>query len=164
MRAWGAGRLAAAAGLWLVVTVAAYLLGNQPRPGLIALMIAAGATVLWLLLDVSGDSETVRWSSPRAVPVRLPGEDPRLALLHRVVVQHLDSRDVGNALHRHLAELADQRLVAHHGVSRRADPDRADAILGPELARVVADASGGPPYPRLSLDQIDLIVSRIEDL
>ncbi len=159
-----ARRLAGTAAVWLVVTVTAYLLGNEPRPGLIALVLAAGSAVLWLLLDVSADSEAVHWRSPRDRPLRPPGEDPRLALLHRVVNQHLDAREVGDTLHQNLVRLADQRLVARHGVSLRADPERAAALLGPDIMRVVEDTTAGAPYPRLTLERIDRVVTRIEDL
>ncbi len=163
MRSWP-GRLALAFAVWLAVTAAAYLLGNQPRPGLLALTVAAAAAVLWLFLDVSGDSETARWLSPRDEPLRPLGEDARLAQLTRVVSQHLDAHQAGDSLHRQLAEVADRTLVARHGVSYRADPDRAAEMLGPELVEVLEVASGRAPAHRLGLDRIDLLVSRIEDL
>jgi hypothetical protein len=159
-----ATRLGAAAGVWLVLTAGAYVLGNQPRPGLIALVVATASALLWLLVDVTADSEAVTWRSPRDRPVRPPGEDPRLALLHRVVAQHVDAREVGDTLHRTLVRLADERLVARHGISLRTDPERAAPLVGPDVMRVVAETSAGPPYPRLTLDQIDRVVSRIEDL
>ena len=78
-----------------------------------------------------------------------------------MVAQHLDAREVGDVLHRHLCELADQRLMAAHGVSWRVDPDRAAPLLGPEL---VALARQDAPYPRMNLQQIDVLLSRIEAL
>lgn len=163
MRAWSA-RLGIAVGVWLAITTVAYVFGSQPRPGLLALMVAAGAAVIWLYVDVTADSETARWLSPRDEPLRPPGEDPRLAQLTRVVAQHLDAREAGVALHRHLAAVADQTLVARHGISHRADPDRAAGLLGPELTEVMEVAAGRAPARRLDLRRIDLIVTRIEDL
>ena len=160
MSSWR-GRVAVAAAAWAVVLAGAYALGDSPRPGLLAIVVGAAAAVLWLVLDVSGDMEPVRWLPHEPSPVRPPGEDQRLALLSRVVSQHLDGREVGDGLYRHLVELTDQRLVMRQGVGIRADPARAAALVGPELAAVVA---ARPPYPRLTLDQIDRIVSRIEDL
>ena len=41
------------------------------------------------------------------------------------------------------------------------DPDRAGPLLGPEL---VALARQSPPYPRMSAQHIDVLLSRIEAL
>ncbi len=160
MRRWTA-RVAVTFALWLVVAVAAWILGNQPRPGLLALYLAVGAGLLWLFLDVSADTETARWPGAREEPVREPGEDPRLGQLRRVVGQHLDAREIGDALHRRLGELADQRLMARHGITRDGDPDRAADLLGDDLVAVI-DAQS--PYPRLSPARISALLQRIEDL
>jgi hypothetical protein len=74
---------------------------------------------------------------------------------HRRLSSALDERN------RQLAELAEHRLVAHHGVSLVADPERAAQILGPELTAVVTQRA---PYPRLSTGRIDVLLKRIEDL
>ena len=155
------GRFAAAFAVWAVVTAVAYWRGNQPRPGLVALFVAAGAGTIWLFLDASVLHGPTRWTTRAHEPYRQPGQDPRLDLLTRVVGQHLDAKEVGGGLHKHLSALADQRLVARYGVSAVADPERAAELMGPELARFVASTR---PYPRLTLDQIDVLVSRIEAL
>jgi hypothetical protein len=154
-------RVALAFGLWLAVALGAWVLGNQPDPGLLALMIGVGAAVVWLYLDVSADAEVSHWPEMTEEPLRPPGEDARLERLHRILTQHQSAHDVGDALHRTLTELADHRLVAHHGVSLLADPERAAAILGPELTSVVTQR---PPYPRLSTDRVDVLLQRIEAL
>ena len=159
-RRWTA-RIALAFALWAVVVVIAHLQGNRPDGLLVGLTVAAFATTLWLFLDAGLQSEAPRWDLHDDDPVRSPGEDPRLALLTRVVAQHLDAREVGDVLHRHLCELADQRLMAAHGVSWRVDPGRAAPLLGPEL---VALARQDAPYPRMTLQQIDVLLSRIEAL
>jgi hypothetical protein len=159
-RMW-ATRIGTALGLWAVVVLVAQVFGNQPDVPLLALLTAAVAATLWLYLDVSTRSETPSWELPDDAPVRPPGEDPRLALLTRVVAGHLDARDVGDALHRHLLQLADRRLVARHGITREADPDRAAALLGPELTAL---AGQRPPHPRLDPRRIDVLLSRIEAL
>jgi hypothetical protein len=154
-------RVALAFGLWLVVAVAAWILGNEPRPGLLALMVAVGAALLWLFLDVSADAEATTWPQLVDEAARPPGEDPGLERLQRLLAQHQSAHEVGDALHRRLTELADQRLVAHHGVSLVADPQRAAGLLGPQLTALVRQR---PPYPRLSPQQIDVLLQRIEDL
>ncbi len=154
-------RVAIAFVLWLVVAAVGGILGNHPRPGLLALTIGVGAAVVWLFLDVSGDAETSSWPGMVEEPVRPPGEDPRLERLNRILLQHETAHEVGDALYRQLAELADQRLVAHHGISLVADPERAAQILGPELTAVVTQHA---PYPRLSTGRIDVLLKRIEEL
>lgn len=154
-------RISAAFATWAVVVVVAHLKGNQPDALLLALTIAAFAATLWLYLDAGTQTEAPSWDRDHDDPVRPPGEDPRLALLSRVVGQHLDSREVGDTLQRHLVELADQRLMAAHGVSWRVDPERAEPLLGPELSAL---ARQHPPYPRMNVQQIDVLLSRIEAL
>jgi hypothetical protein len=159
-RRWLA-RVLAALALWAVVVLAARVFGNQPRVGLLALTVAALATVLWLYLDASIQGDVVVWDRSAHEPIRPPGEDPRLALLVRVVAQHLDARQPTGVLRRHLLDLADHRLMSKHGLSRLADEQRAAGVLGPELTAL---AEQGEPYPRMTLDQIDLLLQRIEAL
>jgi len=147
--------------VWAVLTLGAQAFGNQPRPLLLALGVAAFATTLWLYLDASEQTEVWVWDRAPNDPVREPGEDPRLALLTRVVASHLDAREVGDTLQEHLLDLADHRLVARHGVSWRADPERAEPLLGPELTALAHQRA---PYPRMSLDQIAVLIERIESL
>jgi hypothetical protein len=159
-RRWTA-RVATAFALWTVVVGLAVWKGNHPDALLLGLTFAAAAATLWLYLDAGAVAEAATWDRGDADPVRPPGEDPRLALLTRMVGQHLDARQLGDGLQRHLLDLADQRLMASHGVSWRVDPDRAGPLLGPEL---VALARQRPPYPRMSVQQIDVLLTRIEAL
>lgn len=147
--------------VWLVIAVIAWLAGNHPALGLLALQLALAAAILWLLLDVSGDAEPAIWPSVADTPVRPPGEDVRLSRLHHMVVQHHDAHETSDSLHRELTRLADQRLVGRYGVSLRADPERAAARLDPELAAVVTQRA---PYPRLTDAQINSLLDRIEAL
>lgn len=155
------GRIALTFLVWLVVCVVTSLFGAHPSYGLVALVVVAVAAVLLLFLDASAGVDPTSWRLPDSEPVRRPGEDPRLTLLTRAVHAHLDSREVTGQLHQHLMALVDQRLVSHHGVSLRVDPERAAALMGPELARF---ASATAPYPRLTTAQVDVLVDRIEEL
>jgi hypothetical protein len=159
-RRW-AGRVALAALVWLAVCVVAALFGARPHYGLVALAVAAVAGALVLFLDTTARAEAPTWRLPDLDPVRPPGEDPRLGRLHRVVGSHLVSREVDDGLHRQLMAAVDHRLVAHHGVSLRADPERAAGLMGPDLARFAAATD---PYPRLTAAQIDVLIDRIEEL
>lgn len=153
------GRIGIAFTVWLVACVVAFLLGTEPRPGLIALLVAACAVMLWLFLDAT--DRPARWSFVNTASVRPRGEDLRLSLLKHVIDQHLDGKQVADTLHRYLTTIADQRLVAHHGLSRRTDLERADRLMGPELADFAALTA---PFPRLTPDQIGVLVTRIEGL
>ena len=154
-------RIATAAALWVVVVGIAAVQGNHPDALLIGLTLAAFATTLWLYLDASVSGGGSEWDRVDDDPVRSPGEDSRLAFLSRVLGQHLDGREVGDTLHRQLEDLAEQRLMARHGVSSRVDPEQAAPLLGPEL---LALARQRAPYPRLDVRQIDVLLSRIEAL
>ena len=155
------GRVLGALALWAVLVIAARVFGIEPRVALLALTVAALATVLWLYLDASIEGGAVVWDRSAVEPIRPPGEDPRLALLNRVVAQHLDARQPSGVLRRHLLDLADHRLMSKYGLSRRADEQRAATVLGPELTAL---AEQREPYPRMTLDQIDLLLQRIEAL
>ncbi len=156
---WGRAGLAFL--VWFGVCGVAALFGAHPSYGLVALVVAAAAGVLLLVLDTSARIYPATWRLPDTDPVRPPGEDPRLTLLHRAVTAHLVAHEVGGQLHDHLMTVVDQRLVGRHGVSRRADPERADALMGPALARFAAATD---PYPRLTAEQIDVLIDRIEEL
>ena len=155
------GRVAAVFVVWFVVAAGVRYFGGDAHPVAVAMYVGVGAALCWLFLDVSADAETAPWPRAREEPVRDQGEDPRLAQLRRVVAQHLDGREVGDTLHRRLTELADQRLVARHGITREAHPAAAAQLLGPDLSEV---AAAGAPYPRLTVAQIDRLLTRIEEL
>jgi hypothetical protein len=157
---WVARGLAALL-VWAALTLGAHVLGGRPHPGLLALTVAGAATALWLLLDLPGSSGVSVWDRVGTEPIRPPGEDPRLAALERVVAAHVDAHVVTDALQRHLMALVDQRLIARHGVSWRVDPERAAALLGPELLELARQTA---PYPRMPTRQIDVLLTRIEAL
>lgn len=154
-------RVAGLFAVWLVIAVIAWLAGNRPALGLLALVLAVAAALVWLLLDISGEAEPTIWPTVAETPVRPPGEDVRLSRLHHIVMQHHDAHETSDSLHRELTRLTDQRLVGKHGISLRADPERAAATLDPELAAVVTQRA---PYPRLTDAQINTLLDRIEAL
>lgn len=155
------GRVTLAFLVWFGICGVASLFGAHPSYGLVALVVAAVAAVLLLVLDTSARIDPPVWRLPGTDAVRPPGEDPRLSLLRRAIDGHLVAREVSGQLHRHLLAVVDQRLVGHHGVSRLADPERAAALMGPDLARF---ALATDPYPRLTVEQIDVLIDRIEAL
>ena len=155
------GRVGISFLVWFAICGVAGLFGSRPAYGLLALLVAAVAGAVLLFLDASAGVDPPRWRLPDTDPVRPAGEDPRLALLHRVIGAHLDSHEVDGTLHEHLLAVADRRLAGRHGVSRREDPQRAAVLLGPELT---AFAEATHPFPRLTTDQIAVLIERIEEL
>lgn len=153
-------RLAAVVVLWLVAWLVLAWFDFTPHPGRIAVLVGAVAVTWWLFLDVTAASLPPQWEIAEDEPLRRPGSDARLDLFERVVSQHLDSRDATDQLHRYLAGIVDERLVGKHGLSRRADPARAAALLGPQLT----DFLERPHGRRLTLSQIDQLLTRIEAL
>jgi hypothetical protein len=154
-------RAAGAFAIWLVICLVAVIFGQRPHPGLLALVVLAGSLTLTLLLEADTMTSALRWQLPGRDSVGEPGEDPRLALLTRVVSAHLVSREVDDRLRQHLRAIVEARMVDHHGISRQADPERAARLLGPDLDGFLA-GTGGPV--RLTPAQIDVLIDRIEEL
>jgi hypothetical protein len=157
---WSA-RVGGALLVWFLLVFVAHLVGGRPDAGLVGLAVAAGTAALWLCVDAVSEGETPRWELLDDEPVRPPGQDARLAALTRAVAAHFEARRPGNGLQRQLMGLADQRLVARYGVSWRADPRRARPFLGPEL---LALAEQSDPFPRMTREQVDVLLERIEAL
>ena len=156
-------RAGAALVVWVAVLLCADWFGTRPEAGLLALCVVALGVTGWLFLDVFDALGDPAPGPPAAVePLHPRGADGRHAALTRLVAGHLDARTTaGDALQRQLMTLVDQRLVARHGLSWRADPGRAAPLLPPEL---LALAQQSAPYPRMSARQIDVLLSRIEAL
>ena len=154
-------RAGIAALVWLVAAVGASLLGDRPAFGLLALTVLAAVGVTALFADGLAEPDAPDWRVVDETPVRAPGSDSRLDALTRALDSHLLAHEVDSALHDHVMAVVDQVLLVRHGVTREADPDRAAALMGPELLRF---AGTGPPYPRLSIPRIDVLIDRIEAL
>lgn len=161
MRSRWAARLASAFVVWCLLVYVAHLVGGRPDAGLVGLAVAAGTAALWLCVDAVSESDSPTWELLDDEPLRPPGQDARLVALARAVSAHFEARRPGDGLQRQLMGLADQRLVARHGISWRADPERARPFLGPEL---LALAEQSEPYPRMTPAHIDVLLDRIEAL
>jgi hypothetical protein len=147
--------------VWLVLAAASALLGDRPSFGLFALAVLAAVAVTALFADGLAEQDAPDWRPVDESPVRAPGSDSRLDTLTRALDAHLLAHEVDGALHDHVMAVVDQVLLVRHGVSRAEDPERAAALMGPELVRF---ASAGPPYPRLGVPRIDVLIDRIEAL
>jgi hypothetical protein len=154
-------RVAGAFGVWALLVGLARTLGSRPDIPLVGLTVAAAAAALWLCVDAVGETATPRWELLDDEPIRPPGQDARLSALTRMVNAHFDGRRPDDSLHRELLGLLDQRLVARYGVGWRADPERAGPLLDPALAAL---AEQPPPHPRMTRQQVDVLLSRIEEI
>jgi hypothetical protein len=147
-----AGAVVAFAASWILLD----LLGADPDPVRLAVLVGACIAVLGLMLDAFSDAGS-SWSVEVERPLLGETGDPRLAGYVAVLKAHESARAGDHGLQNRLASLADRVLAEKHGTSRD-DPGVAD-LLGPELAAVL----NGPPR-RLSRDEIDRCLTRIEEL
>ena len=154
-------RVGAALAVWAGLVFLARDLGATPDVPLVGLAVAASAGVLWLCLDGITEVRSPTWELPGDEPIGRPGQDLRLTALTRAVAGHFEARLPGDTLQRQLMGLIDQRLMARYGVSWRVDPERARKLLPAELVELAEQVA---PYPRMSIRQIDVLLSRIEAL
>jgi hypothetical protein len=152
-------RVAGAFVVWAVLVGLARTLGSRPDIALVGLTVAAASAALWLCVDAVGETATPHWELLDDEPIRPPGEDTRLSSLTRMVNAHFDGRRPDDSLHRQLVVLLEQRLVARYGVSWRADPERVRPLLDPALAALAEQPS---PHPRMTRQQVEVLLSRIE--
>jgi hypothetical protein len=138
-------RTAITAGCWLATFAGMAALDMGPRPVLLACIAAVLAAAVCLLLDLADVAAPASWGASYD-PERLRrGADLRIRALQGQLL-HGPSMDDGRALHLLLVELIDDRLLAEHGIDRAAQPERADAVLGPTLATFVTSP---PPTKQL---------------
>ncbi|MCU1358829.1 MAG: hypothetical protein JWN99_118 [Ilumatobacteraceae bacterium] len=161
MRAVWRVRVAVLAGMWLAVVGIMALLEMDPRPILIAGIAAAIGAALVLMLDVSDVARPVAWHVGHDPMGLQRGSDLRIGLLQRQMV-HASHRHDNSMVHTALVGLVDDRLLTGHGIDRATHPDRAAAILGPELDRFVTTPASAS---RLSDARfMSMILTRIESL
>lgn len=160
-RRW-AGRVVVAVAAWGGFLLVATLLGMTVRPLLFAGVVLAVACVVWLVLDASTAARPSYWTQESLDPVRSPGEDPRLDTLLRHLAKNFDAMEFADVLHADLTAVADERLIARHGLSRVADPDRAAVVLGADLSRFLSMTKD--QRRPLTVAQLDHLLTRIEAL
>jgi len=154
-------RVGAALAVWAGLVYLARSLGATPDVPLVGLAVAASAGVLWLCVDGVTEVRSPTWGIPSDEPIGRPGQDLRLTALTRAVAGHFEARLPGDTLQRQLMGLVDQRLMARAGVSWRVDPERARELLPTELVHLAEQVA---PHPRMSIRQVDVLLTRIEAL
>lgn len=121
------------------------------------LLLVMFSTGVMALVHVGTVTEGPDWSVDSVQALTPAGQDSRLGMYTRAIAGHLDARFPDQTLRDRLASLADRRLRQRHGVTLR-DPVAADHLGADHLALL-----SGPPR-RLSRDEIDRCVRRIEEL
>lgn len=122
----------------------------------LACVVALVVCAVALLVDATPVEPAV-WTQHVEPEGGLGRLDPRTASYLRILESHQSAREVDVALRNRLRELAAQTLHARHDLAL--DDPGADQLLGPELRRVLHEAP-----TKLSSDQIDRLVTRIEEL
>jgi len=132
------------------------LLGSDPDPIRLALLIGTCVALLGLMFDALGGGEP-SWTVEVDRPSARETGDPRLVRNVALLESHRSARLPDHALRDRLLVLTDEVLRQRYGL-RRDDPAAA-AMLGPELAAVLTG-----PARRLEPAEIDRCLTRIEEL
>jgi hypothetical protein len=133
--------------------------GLRPRPVLVILTVLAALACVWLIEDVAGDRHALDLNPPRRRLTPRWGLDPRFSRLAASLRPPHDLDLVASQVHATLVGIVDERLGAHHGIDRAADPLAARAVMGPELSSYVEQ----PPAARRNLmAHLSDMVTRIE--
>ncbi len=151
-------RVVLVVGAWALLVLALWVSDARPAVLVLGGMVAAGATAIFVMLDLTDAIVEVEWTrrSRRQSDVR--PTDPRVSQLRRKAqgAWWSGSTEIGDTL----VELVDDRLLAHHHIDRATDPDAANAVLGPTLRTLV----GGPRLKSASPRELNTILSEIEAL
>lgn len=154
-------RLLTFVGIWLAAVAVLGLMDMRPSVTALAAITAAVAGVLFVVLDVGDLAVPVDWRATSDGGTSARAADARVGFLRR---QISDGRalDGPSVLHHTLVGLVDDALITHHRVDRRADPERARALMGEELAQFV----DGHTAPAVLADarQLSTTIARIESL
>lgn len=150
----------------LAGVVAVPLLGGRLVHVAIAAAVAAVFSVVWWWATTVGVvAEPADWRTDAKVSLRGRGSDARASRLQRQVRDVLEgNRSMGSdvVLAKTLAALIDDRMLTRHGLDLAVDPERYEAVAGPDLARLVRDVAAGDASIR-SRD-LPVLIDRIERL
>lgn len=117
--------------------------GLRPRPLLLAGVVLASFAAAWVLTDIGRLVGRIEWEPPRRRVTARHGLDPRFLRMSALMRDESDRRLVSFGVHRDLVRIIDDRLLAHHGIDRYAETERAQQVLGPALSSYV-DAAPSP--------------------
>lgn len=143
---------------WAVLVVALWASDSRPAVFVLGGAVAVSAAAIFVMIDVGANAGRTRWTTRSGFPAPPRGTDPRVALLrHQIYGAWLSgSAEISDTL----VDLLDSRLIAHHHISRTADPAGAAALLTPSLRRLVA----GPRRQTATVRELRQILTDIEAL
>jgi hypothetical protein len=150
---------------WAGVVAVPLLGGRLIHVALAALVAAVFSVVWWWLADVGSMAEEADWSTVSGYSLRGRGADPRASRLQRMTRDVLTGNNaVGSdvVLAHALVDIIDERVLAHHGIDRVADPERYAVVVGSDLAAFVEAVAGDRATVRSH--QLPALISRIEHL
>ena len=143
---------------WLVVVFLLWVSDSQPAAFAVGGIVAAIATIIYVTFDVVAEPVRVDWGGNDRPPPPPPSADPRVVDLRRQVqaAWRADSTRVADTL----VALVDDRLSAHHGIDRAANPDAAAQLLSPALRHLISPTRRPAITPR----ELNRILTDIEAL
>ena len=153
-------RAAVATALGGFVVAVMYATDMAPNLVMVIPALVATAVVLGVVVELARLA-TQRPAGPvAAVSSSTPRVDARIRSLRFNLRSMRDVR--AERLYQLLVDLIDDQLVSAHGVDRRAEPERARALLGSELQAFVDDPGKARVLKRLP--RLERIVTEIERL
>ena len=163
------GRAVVAVVAAVLVNGALSLLGLTHDAVLVSLLAAATVAASVLAIEAVDATTHTPWTTHRGAARPSSGEDARTAMFRRMVEGHHTSYEQDDTIIWQIGDLARQRLRQVHGLRYADDPERAAALLGPDLAGWVArdrrspDQQEGRPV-RYSHVMLGEVLTRIEEL
>lgn len=135
--------------LSLILGGVLWLIGSlRQEPWVAFLVVVLGALVAslapWAISRTGGEAERAYWTStPRQEAVAPTALDYRIVKIRRDLRDSLERDDRPDSIAPLLRELAAERLRAHHDIDLDAEPERAQAVMTPELWRYLNHPPGG---------------------
>lgn len=163
LRAWRR-RILALIGTWVALVLMTAALGLRPSILHFAVILLAGAMIVWYAVDHGAANQLRRWPLTDIVgPMPRRGGDYRVtSLAGRLLAADLRGEgrpELTRQLHGHLSMIIRERLFAKHGITIEEEPRWAEGVMPPELWDFVT----GLPDPALySPTHLDQILRRIE--
>jgi hypothetical protein len=163
VRPWGR-RAVQLLAVWLGLVVMTAVLGLTPSVVQLGGILAAGAALLWYLMDHTVPNHMSTWplTDVTELTTHLGGDFRVTQLAQRLEAAdlHREGRaELTKRLHHQLSAIIDERLFAKHGITIEEEPRWAEGVMPPELW----DFATGLPDPALySPANLDEILRRIE--
>lgn len=152
---------AVAGGCWGLIWAAGEAARLRPHPVGLALVVVSVAVLARHLYDLALTGPAPRWTARRVEVIGTRRGDPRFTRLQRLLVDAVSSGSSAAELRSALAALTEDRLRDRHGISRREDPSRAAALIGPELDRLLREPTSRSP---ITPAELATLIDRIESL